>query len=165
MKCKIDVICVILCMDDNLLVGLPSVIKHIIGKLQESGFTLKACNGLTDCLFCEARFNKQHKFGWLGQPHMIQKLESELGKETPSGQNCKTPGSPQFLLVLCKDDTNKLVPAKHKRCRLGVGMLLWLVKHSKPNIANAVRALSKVVSAPNQAACKEMFRIVKYVLD
>ena len=43
--------------------------------------------------------------------------------------------------------------------------LLYLVKHSRPDISNAVRELSKVLDGPSEAAFKEMLRVVKYVLD
>ena len=44
-------------------------------------------------------------------------------------------------------------------------MLLYLVKHSRPDIANAVRELSKVLDGASPAAFKEMHRVIKYVLD
>lgn len=44
-------------------------------------------------------------------------------------------------------------------------MLLYLVKHSKPDIANAVRELSKVADIANQAHWKALMRLIKYVLD
>ena len=44
-------------------------------------------------------------------------------------------------------------------------MLLYLVKHSCPDIANAVRELTKIVDGANMAAYKEMHRVIKYVLD
>ena len=44
-------------------------------------------------------------------------------------------------------------------------MLLYLVKHSRPDIANAVRQLSKALNAPNEAAFKEMKRVLKYTID
>ena len=47
----------------------------------------------------------------------------------------------------------------------GVGMLLYIVKHLLPDIANAVRKLSKVLDGANMAAYKEMHQIIKYVLD
>ena len=52
-----------------------------------------------------------------------------------------------------------------KLYRSGVGMLLYLVKHSRPDIANPVRELSKVLDGTTPAAMKEMFRVIKYVLD
>ena len=44
-------------------------------------------------------------------------------------------------------------------------MLLYLVKHSRPDIANAVQELSKVLDGVSPAALKDMHRVIKYVLD
>ena len=44
-------------------------------------------------------------------------------------------------------------------------MLLYLVKHSQPDIANAVQELSKVLNCSTEGAYKEMLRCIKYVLD
>jgi hypothetical protein len=49
--------------------------------------------------------------------------------------------------------------------RSGVGMLLYLVKHSQPDIANVVRELSKCMDGATEAAKKEMNRVIKFVLD
>ena len=48
--------------------------------------------------------------------------------------------------------------------RSGTGSLLYLVKHSRIDIANAVRELSKVMdrAAPNHM--KELLRCIRYVL-
>jgi hypothetical protein len=52
----------------------------------------------------------------------------------------------------------------HKLYRTGVGMLLYLVKHSRPDISNVVRELSKVLDGPTEAAMKELKRAIKFVL-
>ena len=44
-------------------------------------------------------------------------------------------------------------------------MLLYLVKYSRPDIANPVRELSKVLDGSTDASFKEMLRVIKYVLD
>ena len=44
-------------------------------------------------------------------------------------------------------------------------MLLYLVKHSRPDIANCVREMSKLLDCPTHAALKELKRCVKFVLD
>jgi hypothetical protein len=49
--------------------------------------------------------------------------------------------------------------------RTGVGQLLYCTKHSRPEISNAVRELSKCLSAPNEAAFKELLHVVKFGLD
>ena len=44
-------------------------------------------------------------------------------------------------------------------------MLLFLIKHSRPDISNAVRELTKVLDGATQAHWKAMMRVIKYVLD
>jgi hypothetical protein len=49
--------------------------------------------------------------------------------------------------------------------RSGVSMLLYLVKHSRPDIINAVRELSKVTDGATLGNWKSMLRTVTYVID
>ena len=44
-------------------------------------------------------------------------------------------------------------------------MLLYLVKHTRLDIANSVRELSKVADGANYAHWKALLRNIKYVLD
>ncbi|HSN67552.1 MAG TPA: Ty1/Copia family ribonuclease HI [Fusibacter sp.] len=44
-------------------------------------------------------------------------------------------------------------------------MLLYLVKHSRPDISNAVRELSKVADGATKGHWKALLRAIKYVLD
>ena len=44
-------------------------------------------------------------------------------------------------------------------------MLLFLVKHTRPDIANCTRELSKVLDKATVSAYKEMTRIIKFLLD
>ena len=46
-----------------------------------------------------------------------------------------------------------------------MGILLHLVKHSKPDIANEARELSKLNDGVMRAAMKELFRVIKFALD
>jgi hypothetical protein len=56
-------------------------------------------------------------------------------------------------------------PADQLKYRSAVGMLLYLVKHSRPDISNSVRELSKVADGATEAHWKAMARLVKYVVD
>jgi hypothetical protein len=49
--------------------------------------------------------------------------------------------------------------------RSGVGILLYLIKYSRPDLANVVRELSKCMDGASLAAYKEMQRVIKFVLD
>jgi hypothetical protein len=44
-------------------------------------------------------------------------------------------------------------------------MLLWLVKHSRPDINNAVRELSKVSDGATVAHWKDLMRTINFVLQ
>ena len=44
-------------------------------------------------------------------------------------------------------------------------MLLYLVKHLCPNLANATIELSKANNVANPAANKELLHVIKYVID
>jgi hypothetical protein len=68
-------------------------------------------------------------------------------------------------LVKVQSEEEKVSPEKHNRYRTGIGMLLYLIEHSRPDMANTVRELSKVLDGPNELAYKEMLRAIKYVLD
>jgi hypothetical protein len=53
----------------------------------------------------------------------------------------------------------------HSLYRSGVGMLLYLVKFSKPEISNAVREAVKINVGPTKAHMKCVYRIIKYVVN
>ena len=46
-----------------------------------------------------------------------------------------------------------------------VGLLLYLVKFSRPDLSNEVRELSKVMDSATPAHMKNLMRAIKYVLD
>jgi hypothetical protein len=60
---------------------------------------------------------------------------------------------------------NVLSPKDQTKYRSGVGMLLYLVKHSRPDISNAVRELTKVLDGATYAHWKTLICTIKFVLD
>ena len=53
----------------------------------------------------------------------------------------------------------------HETYRSGVGTLLYLTKHSRPDISNPVRELLKTMDALAPAHLKEMYKLIKFVLS
>ena len=47
----------------------------------------------------------------------------------------------------------------------GVGTLLYLTKHSRPDITNPVRELSKSMDGASMAHVTEMYRMINCVLE
>jgi hypothetical protein len=60
---------------------------------------------------------------------------------------------------------NVLSPKDQTKYHSCVGMLLYLVKHSRPDISNAVRELTKVLDGATNAHLKSFIRTIKFVLD
>ena len=150
-------------VDDILCIGNKDAIQDTVEKLKKV-FTIKVTTSLSDYLSCEILFDKYRKRAWIGQPHLIKKLESKFGEYARDAMLCKTPGTPNQGVIRPTEDS-KLIPSEEQtRYRSGVGMLLYLVKHSRPDIANAVRELSKCMDKATQQAVKELKRVIRFVL-
>jgi hypothetical protein len=77
----------------------------------------------------------------------------------------RMPGTPHTGIVRPKEGDMLVGEEEQELYRSGVGMLLYLVKHSKPDNANAVWKLSKCMTGANAVAFKELMRVIKFVLD
>ena len=78
-----------------------------------------------------------------------------------------TPASTGDMVIRAKEDDDDAIflePVKQKRYRSGVGMLLYLVKFSRPDISNSVRELSKAMDRSTAAHYKVLLRVLKYVV-
>ena len=150
-------------VDDTLLVGDTKAIKKTIADLKEKGFTLKVENDLDDYLSCEIKIDRARKKAWIHQPHLLKKLRDKFRNMVKDMPSYVTPGTPHQVIV--RKTEWKITPEEQAIYRSGVGMLLFLIKHSRPDIANAVRELTKVLDGASPAAFKELKRVIKYVLD
>ena len=151
-------------VDDCLCVGDEEALKDAVKRIGKH-FKLKIEETLSDYLSCEILFNKERTKIWIGQPHMIKKIEDTFGEMVKKNQNYKTPGTPHHRIVKPTEETGKLTDEEQKLYRTGVGMLLYLVKYSRPDISNAVRELSKGMKEATPDAMKELKRVIKFVLS
>ena len=76
-----------------------------------------------------------------------------------------TPGTPRFTPRRLESPEDKVNPEEHETDRSGVGTLLYLTKHSRPDICNPVRELSKTMDAPAPIHLKEMYKLIRFVLS
>ena len=65
-------------VDDCYAVGHPKALEDAIKQISKH-FKLKVEDVLTDYLSCEIRFNKLKTKAWVGQPHLIKRLEQKFG--------------------------------------------------------------------------------------
>ena len=157
-------ICIVLTyVDDNLALGTPRALKKLLKDLKQTEFTFTVEHTLKDYLSCE--IEETRKGLWLGQPHMMKKLNDKFGDEVSKLPTYRTPGTPNMRLSK-PDEEEKMVDQEEQSLyRTGVGMLMFCVKHSRLDIMNPTRELSKLLGAATPGAMKEMRRIIKYVLD
>ena len=109
--------------------------------------------------------NKERTRGWLGRPSIIKSLEQKLEDRAMKERLSLTPGSPRFTARRLGKPEDKVNPEEHETYRSGVGTLLYLTKHSRPDISNPVRELSKTMDAPAPAHLKEMYKVIRHVLS
>jgi hypothetical protein len=107
----------------------------------------------------------ERKTTFVIQPHLINKLKEKFEKEVNNSSDYGMPGTPRFKIVRPSDKTEKIDENLQSKYHFGVGMLLYLIKYSRPDLANVVRELSKCMDGANLAAYKEMLRVIKFVLD
>ena len=81
------------------------------------------------------------------------------------GRLSMTPGTPRFTARRLENEEDKVNAKDHETYRSGVGTLLYLTKHSRPDISNPVRELSKTMVAPAQAHLREMYKLIRFVLS
>ena len=73
-------------------------------------------------------------------------------------------GTPEFIVGKV-DDISKVDEKTQSMYRSGVGTLLYLTKHSRPDITNPVRELSKSMDGASMAHVTEMNRVINFVLE
>mgnify|MGYP006197636723 FL=1 len=154
---------IIMYVDDCLLIGSKEAIDVATKEISDA-FKVKIEDQMEDYLGCEFKLNQEGTKGWLGQPHVVRTLEKKFGDLVKGMQGYNTPGTPSFNAIKPEEE-DKIDDAQQAIYRSGTGTLLYLVKHSRPDIANPVRELSKVMDGASVGQLKEMKRIVKYVLD
>ena len=52
-----------------------------------------------------------------------------------------------------------------KNYQSGVGLLLYIVRHSRPDLSNCVRELSKSMTLTTRDNYKKLLRVIRYIYD
>ena len=161
---ELGICIIIMYVDDMLIIGKKEQIEDFASKIQKV-FSVKIQHNLADYLGCEFHMNKERTRGWLGQPSIIKSLEQKFGERAMKERLSLTPGTPRFTARRIENPEDKVNPQDHEIYRSGVGTLLYLTKHSRPDICNPVRELSKTMDAPAPVHLKEMYKVIRHVLS
>ena len=99
------------------------------------------------------------------QDDLINKVEKNFGELTKNMQEYAMQAGNGEHIKRPDENERKINNEDQKKYRSGIGMLLYLVKFSRPDISNAVRELSKVMDGATPAHMKNMLRTIKFIMD
>jgi len=119
----------------------------------------------TEYLGCEIEVAENYACGWIGQSDLYKNLEIKVGNMVKVQQATETPSTLGFHVVRNIPEAVFISDQDQKLYRSGVGMLLFLVKHTQPDLSNSTRELSKVMDKATEGHMKELCRVIKYAID
>ncbi len=150
-------------VDDGKILAERKVIEATLVRLGKL-FALKRLGSDTEFLGCKLTINESERKMWITQPKLIKSLREKFGGHV-SGRDVHTPGAPKTTVARPQPGDPLISASSQSMYRTGVGMLLYLVKYSRPEISNAVRELSKVLDGATECHEKALLRCIKYVLE
>jgi hypothetical protein len=150
--------------DDCLTIGTEEEIEEVINASICHNFGLKVEDNLTDYLSCKIDQERNKGKVWIMQPHLVDNLEKKFGGKVSKMQSYTTPGAPCFKFERHKNVLEVIEAKNQSRFRSGMGILLYLIKHSRPDIANVERELSKFTDGATLAEYKKHFKVIRFAV-
>ena len=148
-------------VDDVLCIGHDNLIRKVIQDIK-TRFSIKEIGKMSEYVGCT--INQVENGVYLSQRDLIFKMQESFSTELSTVKgNFNTPASVNDTVVREKDEHDLINKEDQRLYRSGVGMLLYLIKHSRPDISNSVRELAKVLDGANPAQFKKLLRLIKYV--
>ena len=154
---------IIIYIDDKLIIGKEEAIDDAI-KVLQGHFQVKEPTSLEDYLGVQIVQSDDGKKAWLGQPTIIKSLEKQFGEKVANKKMAIAPGTPGFIGGKV-DNISKVDEKTQSMYRSGVRTLLYLTKHSRPDITNPVRELLKSMDGASMAHVTEIHRVINFVLE
>ena len=101
----------------------------------------------------------------MSQKDTVTQLENVFGEHVNKMRIYHIPAATNDTILRPNKEDILLSEGEQSTYRSGVGILLWLMKHSRPDIANSVREASKVMDGATKSHWKYLMRFIKYVID
>jgi hypothetical protein len=111
-------------------------------------FKIKLEKNIQDFLGCQISYERDKIL--LGQQRITEKLSSLINKNDKYKQ-WSTPSAPSFFVVRPKKREEIISEGRQKWFRSDIGTQLYLVNLSRPDLANPVWELAKVMDGANPA--------------
>ena len=114
------------------------------------GFQIKGIND--DCMI-------------MHQTDLLKKIERIFSKDIKKLSSREMPFGTHQRIVRPKEEDKLISKEMQTKCRSGIGMLLYLVKYSRPDLSNAFHELSKVNDGATEEHVKHLLRVIKFAID
>ena len=154
---------VIVCVyiDDTLCVGDEKAVKKFKNEIKEH-FETKEEGKMNEYVGCKVKCTNEKSI-IMYQDDLIHKIEKTFGDLVSNMQVYDMPAGTGARITRSKEG---LISKKEQTLyRSGVGMLLFLVKYSRPDLANIVRELSRVNDGATKAHMVMLYRVIKFTID
>ena len=138
--------------------------------------TIKQFTSLWDCKdlgeleeYVGCKVERTSEMIRLTQPVKVQRFQDEFGCKGDNGPSHRaptTPAEPGSVLEYDKDKDKEqaLSPPEQSQYRSGVGILLHMMRWSRPDVLNRVRELSRYMSDAGEICKAALFRTMNYIV-
>ena len=155
------VICVYI--DDTLCAG-PKKALDIFKAELKNFFATKEEGKMDEYVGCQIkRINRDCLV--MHQKELMKKLERIFNDDIQALRSRKIPLGTNQRIIRPKEGEKLISKEEQTKYRSGIGMLLYLVKYSRPDLSNAVRELSKVNDGATKEHVQNLLRVIKFAID
>jgi hypothetical protein len=147
-------------VDDCFVVGDKAAVKKALSEIQ-GVFSITRSENIEDFIGCNIKRDGNKIL--LSQPDLIKKMVEKFESKIKDLKEYETPAPASSHIIRCTEEEVGLSDDEQKDFRSGVGSLLYLLKHSRPELSNSVRELSKVMDRANKAHEKALYRVIRFV--
>ena len=142
--------------------GPTEAINEAIKEVQQKFSITRSPGKLQEYIGCSITYMPDNMGFWLTQPDLVKSLNlyDIKVKKQPL-----TPGTPGKALKRATDEDDTILTIKEQKIyRSLTRKLMYLIKHSRPDIANALCEVSKNMDRENQEHLMELYKAVSFVL-
>ena len=155
------VICVYI--DDTLCAGPKKALDIFKAELRNF-FATKEEGKMDEYVGCQIkRINRDCLV--MHQKELMKKLERIFNDDIQALRSRKIPLGTNQRIIRPKEGEKLISKEEQTKYRSGIGMLLYLVKYSRPDLSNAVRELSKVNDGATKEHVQNLLRVIKFAID
>ena len=155
------VICVYI--DDTLCAGHKEALTLFKQELK-TYFATKEEGKLEEYVGCQIK-KINEKCIIMHQTELLKKIERTFGADLEQMTSRGMPFGTNNRIVRPGEGEKLITKSEQTKYRSGIGMLLYLVKFSRPDLSNAVRELSKVNDGATAEHMKDLMRVIKFAID